>query len=346
MRQLLGRRVLMAVILVVLSEHGRRAMTAYRLPGEWFALAAAAGLGLLVLGVLLVVERVVTATPSRELRPLAAHADTYVLLLVINMIIISFLSPVFLTAAETPLPSPVVQHALATAGALSARALRLVFLMGAGVLAFVALLVVLERTLGRLALFRAAGRLLDRLTATLLLLLFLAGVALTYNGMFDASAPQVRRAEIVAFGGTQLPFPLGQFAWAEVRDRQSRGPAERIVLAPGRDGLSLETTHPGQPILITMGTGWLGMPWVRTITVDHEEHARQVLAALPTAAALRKTVIATLRRERRWQELLAHARAHLQEYPRDRDYVLALASELQAHGQTAESAALARLARP
>jgi hypothetical protein len=336
----------MAVILVALSEHGRRAMAAYRLPGEWFTLAAGAGLGLLVLGVLLVVERVVTTTPSRELRPLAAHADTYVLLLVVNLIIISFFSPVFLTAAETPLPNPVVQHALATAGALSARALRLVFLLGTGMLAFVALLVVLERTLGRLALFRAAGRLLDRLTAALLLLLFLTGVALTYNGMFDGSAPVVRRAEIVALGGTQLPFPLGRFAWVDVRDRQPEGRTERIVLASGHDGIWLERTRPGQPVLISMGAGWFGLPWIRTITVDHEEQARQVLAALPTAAAMRKTVIATLRREQRWQELLAQARAHLREYPLDREYILALARELQAHGRTVESTALTRLVRP
>lgn len=343
---LLGRRVLMAAILVVLSEHGRRAMAAYRVPGEGFALAAGAGLGLLVLGVLLVVARAVTATPSRELRPLAAHADSYVLLVVINLIIISFFSPVFMAAAETPLPNPVIQHVLATAGALSARALRLVFVMGAGILAFVAVLVVLERTLGRLALFRAAGRLLDRLTATLLLLMFLAGVALTYNGMFDGSAPQVRRAEIVAFGGFQLPFPLGQFAWADVRDRPSGGRVERIVLAPGHDGISLQTARPGQPIVITTGSGWLGVPWVRTIAVDHDEHAQRVLAILPTAAAMRKAVIATLRREQRWPELVAQARAHLRAYPHDRDYVLALAGELQAHGRTAESAALARLVRP
>ncbi|MGH7313250.1 MAG: hypothetical protein ACREJV_08760 [Candidatus Rokuibacteriota bacterium] len=346
LRRILGLRVLMAIVLVGLSEHARRAMAAYRLPGEGFTLAAGAALVLLALGVLLVVERVVTATPSRGLRPLAAHADTYVLLLVINLIIVSFLSPVFQTVAETPLPNPVAQRALATVGALSARALRLVFVVGAATLAFVALLVVLERTLGRVALFRAGGRMLDRLAAALLVLVFAAGMALTYNGMFDRAAPQQRRAEIVALGGMQLPFPLGQFAWADVRDRQPRGRTERIVLAPGRDEISLTATRPGQPVLVSMGRGWFGIPWVRTITVDHGEHARRVLAALPTAAAMRKAIITTLWRERRWQEVLAQAEAHLREYPHDREYVLALARELQVHGQTAESTALTRVVRP
>jgi len=346
LRRILGLRVLMAVVLVGLTEYARRAMAAYRLPGEWFTLAAGAALVLLALAVLLVVERVVTATPSRGLRPLAAHADTYVLLLVINLIILSFLSPVFQTAAETPLPNPVVQRALATVGALSARALRLVFVVGATTLAFVVLLVVLERTLGRFTLFRAGGRMLDRLAATLLVLVFVAGSALTYNGMFDRSAPRQRRAEIVALSGMELPFPLGQFAWADVRDRQPPGRTERIVLAPGRDEISLTGTRPGQPVLVNMGSGWFGVPWVRTITVDHGEHAQRVLAALPTAAAMRKAMIATLWRERRWQELRAQAEAHLREYPHDRDYILALARELHVHGQTADSTALSRLVRP
>ena len=213
-----------AIVLVGLTEAARRASATYRLPGEWFVLASGAALLLIVLAILLVVARVVTATPSRSLRPLAAHADTYALLLVINLIIVSFLSPVFQAAAETPLPNPVVQRVLATVGALSARALRLVFVAGAATLGFVVLLVVLERTLGRLALCRAGGRMLDRLAATVLVLAFMGGLALTYNGILDASAPVPRRAEVVAVGGTELPFRLGYFGWADLRDRRAAGP--------------------------------------------------------------------------------------------------------------------------
>ena len=346
LRRILRLRVLMAVLLVGLTEYARRAMATYRLPGEWFTLAAAAALALLVLAGLLVVERLVTATPSRGLRPLAGHADTYVLLLVINLIILSFFSPVFQTAAETPLPNPVVQRALATVGALSAAALRLVFVVGAATLAFVVLLVVLERTLGHFSLFRAGGRLLDRLAATLLVIAFLAGMALTYNGIFDRSAAVQRRAEIVALGGMELPFRLGEFGWADVRDRQPPGRTERIVLSPGRDEISLSAARPGQPVIISMHSGWFGVPWVHAITVDHGEHAQRVLITLPTAAGMRKAMIATLWRERRWRELRAQAEAHLREYPHDRDYILTLARELQAHGQTADSTALGRLVRP
>lgn len=346
LRRILGRRVLMAVLLVGLTEYARRVMATYRLPGEWFTLACAAALALLVVAGLLVVERLVTATPSRGLRPLAGRADTYLLLLVINLIIVSFFSPVFQAAGETPLPNPVVQRALATVGALSAAALRLVFLVGAAILAFVVLLVVLERTLGRLALFRAGGRLLDGLAAALLVVTFLAGMALTYNGVFDRSPVVERRAEIVAVGGVELPFRLGELGWADVRDRQAPGRVERIVLSPGRDEISLAATRPGQPVLVSTQSGWLGQRWVRAITIDHAEYARQVLSTLPSAAGMRKAMIVALWREGRWPELRAQAEAHLREYPHDRDYILTLARELKAHGQTADGTALGRLVRP
>jgi hypothetical protein len=346
LRRILGLRVLVAVLLVGLTEYSRRALATYRLPGEWFTLAAAAVLALLILAVLLVVERLVMATPSRGLRPLAGHADTYLLLLVINLIIVSFFSPVFQAAADTPLPNPVVQRALATVGALSAAALRLVFVVGAATLAFVVLLVVLERTLGHFSLFRAGGRLLDRLAVALLVMAFGAGLALTYNGMLDPSAPVQRRVEIVALGGIELPFGLGEFSWADVRDRQPPGRTERIVLSPGRDEISLSTARPEQPVVINMHAGWFGVPWVHAITVDHGEHAKRVLTTLPTAAGMRKAMISALSRERRWRELRAEAEAHLREYPHDREYILALARDLQAHGQTADSTALTRLVRP
>jgi hypothetical protein len=344
-RRFLGWRVLTAIALVGLTEWARRAIATYRLPGEWFVLASAAVLALIVVGILLVVARAVTATPSRTLRPLSAHADTYIVLLVINLIIVSFLSPVFQAAAETPLPNPVVQRALATVGALSARALRLVFVAGAATLGFVVLLVLLERTLGRLALFRAGGRMLDRLTAVLLVVAFLGGLALTYNGMFDSSAPQRRRAEVVTVGGTELPYRLGYFGWADLRDRESPGRTERIVLSPGRDEVSLASALPGQAVVVTMQRGWFGVPWVSTITVDHSEHAQRVLSVLPAAAGMRKAMIASLARDRRWKEVRVQAEAHLREYPHDRDYILALAKELQANGQSTESAALARQVR-
>jgi hypothetical protein len=346
LRRALGLRVLMAIVLVGLMEATRRAGAIYRLPGEWFVLASGAALLLVVVAVLLVMARLVTATPFRSLRPLAANADTYALLLVINLIILSFLSPVFQAVAETPLPNPVAQHVLATVGALSARALRLVFVAGAATLGFVVLLIVLERTLGRLALFRFCGRMLDRLTAAVLVLAFMGGLALTYNGMFDGSAPVPRRAEVVAVDGTELPYRLGYFGWADLRDREPPRRTERIVLSPGRDEISLATARPGQAVIVSMRRGWFGVPWVATIAVDHTEHAQRVLSALPTAAGMRKAMIASLSREQRWQELRAQAEAHLREYPNDRDYILTLARELQAHGQAAEGAALARQVRP
>ena len=124
------------------------------------------------------------------------------------------------------------------------------------------------------------------------------------------------------------------------------GRIERLVLSPGRDEISLASARPGQAVVISMRHGWFGVPWVATIAVDHAEHAQRVLSTLPTAAAMRKAMIATLSRQRRWQELRAQAEAHLREYPNDRDYILALARELQAQGQTAEGTALARQVRP
>jgi hypothetical protein len=86
---------------------------------------------------------------------------------------------------------------------------------------------------------------------------------------------------------------------------------------------------------------------------EHHHRERQVVAAQAVegggaeigAEAAEGVVdyddlIASLRREGRWQELRDQAEAHLREYPGDRDYILALVRELQVYGQTADGAAL------
>jgi len=334
-------RVLTAAVLSALTIYFTCALFTYRLPGHRFVLAVALGLALSAVSVLVVVGRVFTATLPSFVRPLAGHAENFIFLLVVNLIIVSFLAPVFRVIALTPMRSPVVQRVFGVAGGLSGHVLLALFAAGVAVLAWVLVLRVGDRVV-RWGPARGLAHGLDRVAVTVLVLYCLAVGALAANSVLDTSPAVEHGSEIVTVSGVSSPFGLGQISWADVRSWTVPGQIERVLLIAQRDQLRRERALPGLPVRVQMHAGFLGLPWITIVSRDEARQLEQVLEAVPTAAGLRKWLISTLADQQRWRELRVHAEAHLRAYPSDQEWVLLIAKGLREHGQPDEAAALER----
>jgi hypothetical protein len=341
-----GRHLLAAVLLVVLVYYFLCGISTHRLPGWWFVLGIIAGLVLCALTVLRVAGRAVTLKLPASLRPVALHADRFVLLLVVNLIMVSVLSPVLRIFAAVPGFNPVSHGVLVAASALTGRVLLFIFVFGVSILGWILLLHVFGGAIGRWRLVRATGRALDRLAVGLAVGVCATGLALIANGALDTSPPVSVRAEVADVTGVELPLGLFHLAWVELRDYPARGLKERILLIPQRDAIWPQRSVPGLPVTIETGGGFLGLRWVRAIRIDDDLVRLRILDAVPTATTFRKWHIQNLWRERNWTVMMEHARAHARAYPDDREYMLTLVQALEAAGQTAHAAALGKAVQP
>jgi hypothetical protein len=345
MMRIPARPLLAAIGLAVLVGYFVCGLMTHRLAGWWFVLGLGAGLGLFGLAILRAAWCAATLKLPWSLRAVGDHADRFVFLLVINLIIVSALSPILRIAASGPGYS--ISHGvMVAAGALSADVLLIVFVAGVVVLGWVLLLMLLRGTIGRAGFIRALGRGVDWLVVAVLILFCAASMAVMVNGALSTPRSEHVRAEVADVSGVELPFGLGQIAWAELRGYPSGGLTERILLSHERDEIWPQSAPPGVPVVVLTATGIFGVKWVQAIKVDEEIIMLRALAAVPTATAFRKAAIASLRAERRWAELRAQVEAHLRVYPNDRAYALTLVRDLERAGQPAEAAALKAVVQP
>jgi hypothetical protein len=198
----------------------------------------------------------------------------------------------------------------------------------------------LRGTIGRLALFRGLGRVLNGLVVAALILFCLGSLPVTINGSLSAPPLHHTQAEVVSISGVGAPFGLGQVAWAELRGYPSPGLTEWVLLVSWRDEIWPQAATPGLPVLVDTVGGGFGVRWIQAIKIDHFALSLRTLAAAPTATSFRKWVMNVLRKDRKWAELRAHAEAHHRASPTDRDYLLAILRDLDNAGQAKEAAAL------
>jgi hypothetical protein len=340
-----ARPLLASIGLAVLVGYFVCGLMTHRLAGWWFVLGLGAGLGLFGLAILRAAWCAATLKLPWALRAVGDHADRFVFLLVINLIIVTALSPILRILASGPGYS--ISHGvMVAAGALSADVLLIVFVAGVVVLGWVLLLMFLRGTIGRAGFIRALGRGVDWLVVAVLVLFCAASMAVMANGALSTPRSEHVRAEVADVSGVELPFGLGEIAWAELRGYPSGGLTERVLLVQGRDDIWPQRAMPGLPVVVLSATGIFGVKWVQAIKVDEGVVTLRALAAVPTATAFRKWVISTLLAERKWAEMRAHVEAHLRAYPNDRAYALTLVRDLERAGQPAEAAALKAVVQP
>lgn len=349
LRRLPRHRVLSAVVFAVVVHWFTLSTAPGRLPGGWFVITAVVGMVLFVASVLRVVHRAATASPPPTLRPLAPHAETFLLLTALNLAILSFFAPAFVVVADAMASNrfhnPIVRQAFEAVGTLSGGVLTFVFSVGIVAVAWVLLVRFLRPALRRSPGARRLGAALDRALVAVIVLFCATSLVLTYNARLDAGAPQPRRAELVAISSLPVPFTDVILGWADVRYSDTANRVERLLLWPNED-VWPGRVGPGLPLLVDVRPGLFGIPWVQAIRIDHERDLRRSLAAVPTATTLRKALVTLLTREHRWDEVIAETEAHLRAYPEDHRFVLAVSTDLRAQGQPALALRLERLIQP
>lgn len=145
------------------------------------------------------------------------------------------------------------------------------------------------------------------------------------NGKFDLSDPVPHATEIVSIGMEEptlgVPIP---FAWATIRSWRQPGATERILLRWDER----QRLWGGQPVVVSVRSGFYGRPWVSAIEPDVERQSRAVLAIAPAAAQVRKELAWFYTRTRRFPDAAATARDYARDFPEDRDFPIAMAQLL------------------
>lgn len=136
------------------------------------------------------------------------------------------------------------------------------------------------------------------------------------NEMLDRSAPVERESEVLGLMAGRAGTGLGDLvSHAEVRLRSWRfeGYAERLVLAPWER----ERVWIGEPVIVHVRAGALGIPWVSAVTQDEPRYLRQLLTTFPGAIHPLKRLIKAAIERRQWDEAIALTHRYAALYPGD-----------------------------
>lgn len=150
------------------------------------------------------------------------------------------------------------------------------------------------------------------------------GLFLFVNAAFDSSLPLEYRANVVQVGSADIRHLGIPYSWATLRSARGGEKIEYVLL----HWSERPNIWAGQPVIVSLGFGFLRVPWIRSIGLDLERQAQAVLRVTPTAAgSLRKLTYAYLLRED-WDATADAARAYLKLYPHDVTLALHVAEAL------------------
>jgi tetratricopeptide (TPR) repeat protein len=202
------------------------------------------------------------------------------------------------------------------------------------------------RCLGLAAVLLGGGALphplnqLQRIAGWLVQVFAIYSVALVINAKFDQSIPVDQRSKVLQAWSAELDLgrvvPLAAIGLESWRHP---GQVERLLVWEKER----RRFWPGQPIVLQMRKGALGLPWVFRIERDEVEHARQVLKAIPTASEPWKNLVNFSLDHQQWEEAFTAAQAYLQLYPHDYDFAESTAAVF---GQARRHREVVELMRP
>jgi hypothetical protein len=164
-----------------------------------------------------------------------------------------------------------------------------------------------------------------RLCALVIIGSSLYGVFLLSNGRFDLSEPAHHPTQIVRIGldeteiGIRVPF-----VWADVRSWRRPGQLERVLVRPEER----ERLWGGQAVVVSVRSGFHGVPWISRIEGDVEKQSLEILAVAPEAGQIRKELAEFYVRLGRYGEAAVATREYARRFPDDHDFPVRIARML------------------
>ena len=150
-----------------------------------------------------------------------------------------------------------------------------------------------------------------------LIALFAAyGGVLFANGRFDRSSPAGHTSVIRDVRGvdTELGYVLPP--WIELQSWTGRGTTRLPLRWSERNAF-----WTGEPVVVEMRAGALGVPWVSHIERDREQQARHILKSVPTSGWAWKDLADFYLDTARWGEAKTVLLDYLKVYPNDYEFV-------------------------
>jgi hypothetical protein len=337
--RVLRRRVVSSALLFLVTFFLTDTVGHFRRPGEYLSLGLLVGLAFLVLSLLIFLQRLLTMTPSENLRPALEEAERYAALVALNLILLNLLAPVAGLLSLLP-ASPLIHGVLIAISRLSGRLLFALFVVGVGLLAILMVVRILDRVVLRTPPARRVARGIHRLAVGAIALYALYAIALAYNGGLDTAPAAEHRTEVVRMWGWP-PF----LQWADLRGWEPGHPITRIWVFTDRDGPEMAHLTPGQPVMVRVRPGFLGIAWVDTMRPDPSPQASAILRVAPTAGLVRRELIRSRLREGRWAEALEETETHHRQYPRDSASLAEIAQILRAADRPREASTVEELGR-
>lgn len=171
-------------------------------------------------------------------------------------------------------------------------------------------------------------------------LLMVYSAVLWVNGAGNKAPLEDHAAQVVRVMGAELDLDgIIPLAWVQLTSWRRPSGTERILLRAAES----RKLWAGQPVIVQVRRGRLGIPWVVKIERDQEAYARQILEKMPTAVEPWKTLINFLIDHQRWDEAAAKMREYLALYPEDYAFAEGIAA---AFGQARRPADLVEILGP
>jgi len=103
------------------------------------------------------------------------------------------------------------------------------------------------------------------------------------------------------------------YTWFELQSWEDPENTVRIFWEPDVD----DQLYPGQPVLVQLQKGLLGIPWVKEVVADKEAYARRVFKISPTASGAWQELVDYYLDTHQWDNALKAAQHYMRLFPQD-----------------------------
>jgi tetratricopeptide (TPR) repeat protein len=176
---------------------------------------------------------------------------------------------------------------------------------------------------------------LDFGTRMLLVAFAYWAIAVTFNAKLDRSPRILYPAEVTDVGGRTVSAGVPVvYSWAKLRASMQEG--ERVVtlvLGPGEQ----RTFWSGESVLVTVGGGRFGLPWIVSVERDVPAYCQKLLEVSPNAIKPWHDLVDFHFNHAGWPQATSEARRYFELHPDDADFAYYVGENANLRGMDADS---------